>query len=619
MDTTKPTTRNLFDSLRVYIIPNYQRAYVWNKDDQWEPLWLDILRLLEPDQGDNGTQVSAQARPHFLGAAVFKEITMPGHDIRRFVVVDGQQRITTLQILLTALADVLHSYGESLSSLESSVRSLTVNWQAGNLYEEQPDKVKPLAGDFLPFGDLMNASRFGIAIQPISARVFQCYQYFLAAIDSWLREATNLYEDPETRARSLFTVIADYLQLVAIFLDIGENESAIFEALNSRGEPLSEWEKIKNHILFKAGQLSLAEQTSLYEQCLSRFDEPIWREDVQSGPGRRRRSDVFLDYWLESQLYRPVDARRVFRECRALLENVEGPLALGTWCRRLQLDGEHFLRWQSVNDPAFEVEGGVEAVVHSRRRTLGIDAMWPLLLALQRAEMLLEDRLRCLRILDSYLWRRTVVGKQNRGYPEVTLECLKSLPQTPGGESHYSDALVQRLLMFSGNLAWPDDTEVANAVIQQSIPIPRVRVVLEALERAMMNGRRPGNRVVPRELPIEHIMPQTRDSENWPPLPDAEHDSEDIRDKKIHLLGNLTLVEHGLNSVLSNRPWHEKRRILHEQDNLFLNKELLNNAPPHEWYERDIDDRARRLAAYIVAIWPHGTSVTGQIERVQVP
>lgn len=85
METTMPTIRGLFESPRIYVIPNYQRAYVWNEFDQWEPLWLDVVNitdtLMSPLQYPNGESL----KPHFLGATILKEITRPGDDVRSYV------------------------------------------------------------------------------------------------------------------------------------------------------------------------------------------------------------------------------------------------------------------------------------------------------------------------------------------------------------------------------------------------------------------------------------------------------------------------------------------------------------------------------------------------------
>ena len=132
-----------------------------------------------------------------------------------------------------------------------------------------------------------------------------------------------------------------------------------------------------------------------------------------------------------------------------------------------------------------------------------------------------------------------------------------------------------------------------------------------------MRGKRPGNENMSGGLPIEHLMPQTRNAADWPLPANSAEDSEAVRNDIIHRLGNLTLVEHGLNSKLGNRPWAEKRHIIHEEDNLYINKELLSHAPEAYWDEEQIRLRGERLADYIVRIWPRGHEVTGEIERIQ--
>lgn len=106
-----------------------------------------------------------------------------------------------------------------------------------------------------------------------------------------------------------------------------------------------------------------------------------------------------------------------------------------------------------------------------------------------------------------------------------------------------------------------------------------------------------------------------------PVSPDENPEGAEIaakaREAIIHRLGNLTLVQPGLNSILSNKPWVEKRRILAEQDNLYINKDLLNHAPDDHWDEEQIRLRGERLVDYILQIWPHGHAVTGEIERIQ--
>lgn len=608
-----PTTRLLFDSGIVYVIPNYQRAYVWNKEDQWELLWEDIEKIASPLVEEINSDNPNPPAPHFLGAAVLKIATGgPVHGAKRFTVVDGQQRLTTLQLLLAAVADVFHGY-ESLPELEEFARQMTVNFVSGKPSETEPNKILPLGGDFQLFSAVMENSRNHSSSAHITGTVAECYRFFLGKVGDWLASGEILGQTAKGRANALLTAIANHLQVVAIYLEPWENEAAIFESLNSRSEPLSQWEKVKNHIIFKAGNISGVDTGEWYNQYLAGLDDPQWRKETGQGAARRRLSDQFLDYWLESKLGQQVDTRHVYRTFRNKMDK-EDSVGLGIWCADLKADSQYFLRWQ---DPTQELGGDLEAVFHSRRVALNIGAIWPVLLALSRIEMTPADKNRCLRALDSYLWRRSILNMTTRPYDTLSLELLKAFPQQPEGETPYSDAVINHLLQSydeDSRLHWPEDDAVRDAILENKLKDNTVRKVLEAVERAIMRGKYPGNEKMAIARPIEHLMPQTRTPDNWPLPTDV---SEERREEAIQHLGNLTLVQPGLNSKLGNRSWVAKRRILAEQDNLYINKDLLNHAPDDHWDEEHIRLRGERLANYILQIWPHGHAVTGEIERIQ--
>ena len=611
MEATKPTVRDLFDSPVVYLIPNYQRTYVWNELDQWDPLWHDIIGIASTLLTSSESYDSL--KPHFLGATVLKGLPpRAGRANKQFTVVDGQQRLTTIQLLLTSVADSFRVF-EELEELEGLARSLTFNWKPGIQDPSEPDKVFPLAGDFQPFTDLMKASRDDEREPEVHGPIGVCYRFYLRKASQWLAQegSGTLLVD---RANALFTAIADKLQVVAISLDPGENESAIFEALNARGEPLSEWEKVKNYILFKAGETQGVDQGQLYEDYLLGFDNRSWLVETGRGAARRRMSDQFLDYWLESKLQHPIGTRRVFREFRTALDNPDNPIDLEAWCKELKCDGQFFMKWQTTQ----AWDGDFETIFHGRRRAINIGAIWPLLLALSRRGVASLDMSRSLGALDSFLWRRAIVGRQARSYDEITLDLLKVLPQAPDGEMPFSNAIIEQLVKYEATRSyWPNDDEVRQAVLERNMSTWTIRQVLEAIERGLMRGKRPGNKNMSSGLPIEHLMPQTRIEVDWPLPAISDGDAEEVRDDIIHRLGNLTLVDHGLNSKLGNRPWTEKQRILHEEDNLYINKELLNHAPSSHWDEEQIRIRGERLADYVLKIWPRGQDVTGEIERIE--
>ena len=610
MEPTQPTVRTLFDSRTVYRIPNYQRAYVWSELSQWEPLWMDVetvaQALLERPEED-----WEYISPHFLGAVVLKQQPRPVGSPNAFAVVDGQQRITTIQLLLAAVADAFRGF--ALGAIESDVRDLTVNSSSGKDDARGLFKIEPLGRDFQSFTEVLQSSKDGKEPSHIRDAMGNCYRYFLGKTREWLSEKDD--EDMVRRATALFTVVSDKLQVVGITLNPSENEYAIFEALNARGEPLSEWEKAKNYILYKAGETRI-DQEEVYTQHLQYFDEPIWREKTGRGATSRRRSDLFLDYWLESKLRRSVDARYVFREFRKEVDGAD----LVQWCTDMKRCGEYFLRWER----AMEFNGDVQSAFHARRNTLGIGAIWPFILALSRIEMEQEDKDRCLRALDSFMWRRAIVGIDTRGYDDVTEYLLEALPDNPTGDYPYSNAIIDDLLDSLGyrRLLWPSDDEVRQSVAEKYFYLDwkgrALHVLLETVERAMIRSSRAGNPTLHGNLPIEHVMPQNRNETDWPIPADSDEGFERTRRIVIHRLGNLTVVNHGLNTKLGNKSWADKREILAAEDNLYINKDLLNHAPPAQWDEEQIRLRGERLAEYILQVWPHGHAVTGEPEKVHV-
>lgn len=134
-------------------------------------------------------------------------------------------------------------------------------------------------------------------------------------------------------------------------------------------------------------------------------------------------------------------------------------------------------------------------------------------------------------------------------------------------------------------------------------------MVLEGVEEALRSGKKAESGEVPRNLHIEHVMPQAWHT-NWP-LPDDLSNREEAivkRDRAIHTIGNLTLVTGSLNSVLSNAPWDRKKETLADYSVLYLNKRLVNKGPD-VWDENAIEKRGKWLHKRAVKIWPHGDSV----------
>ena len=587
----------------VYVVPSYQRLYVWNREDQWEPLWADVKDIATVLVNDAAVRDSESVEPgsveaHFLGAVVLKMSGNTPDLARQLRVIDGQQRLTTLQLLVAAAVTELE--GVRLSILANRLRQLTTNSSRSASSANDSYKIShhrhQRGHDYERFRDVMGAALNGAATDSIDGPMAVCYRFFQQAIRAWL-SAQNTHIS--AAASALATTLITKLDLVGIYLDTHEKEHIIFETLNARGEPLTEWDKIKNYLLYKADEEPGLNQESFFEAYLDRFDEPWWRRHVGRGI-QRPRIDIFADYWLESRKKTSVAVRRIFREFEKHVNDEGQPL--GSMMQEFVQDARYFERFEALDAS----NRSREALFHSRRSDMAIGAIWPLLLQLQRFDAEQSERDRWLAALESYFVRRMIVGYQARSYDQVAIELLNALRTANGSVASISDVIVEQLLQYSEAVSlWPSDVEVKQAVLGRNLSQYAQRLVLSAIEQRLITNRAGKADLVP-NVQIEHIMPRGWQSGSWP-LPDSVEPTLATakREQVIETLGNLTLLNGRLNSSISNASWNIKRSAIQESDNLFLNRRLLENSS-NEWTEHDICRRGEWMYGVIVEIWPRG-------------
>lgn len=596
MQPQDQTLAQLFDGKLVYIVPNYQRLYVWNRDDQWEPLWSDVRDIAEElIKSAAGTELpeadSDGVEAHFMGAVVFKISGATPDLAMKYRVIDGQQRVTTLQILMAAAASALEVAG--LTEPANNLRNLTANTSASQPLKIQYQRHRS-GHDYERFPDVMSVARYDDGKSSIGGPMADCHRYFNSEIQEWLR----LHGDRiDLAGTALVRTLALKLRVVAIYLEPHEKEHAIFESLNARGEPLTEWDKIKNYLLYKADEDRTLSQETFFEQYLDGFDDPWWRQLIGRGV-QRSRVDVFVDYWLEAQTGTSVAVRRVFREFQHYVNPRDDRLE--EIMEQLLDDARYFMESETVESGS----QGREALFHERRLDMGAGAVWPLLLKLRHLDVNAEDRDACFVALESYLVRRLIAGYQARSYDQVALELIKVLSEQARIPEGPSKAIRTHLLSYSesANL-WPNDAVTIQAVLQRPHALYARRLVLAALERKLIPSMAgiPGLAI---GLHVEHLMPQGWGPEEWP-LPsgiDPEQAEED-RSQALATLGNLTLLNAPLNRSVSNRAWTVKRKKIEKSDNLFLNRRLLQESGD-QWTEVDIEQRGRWMGDMVVRIWP---------------
>ena len=603
MEPRKHTLAELFEGQLVYVVPSYQRLYVWNREDQWDPLWSDVEDIANVLLKDAAVRDSENVDPgsvdaHFLGAVVLKMSGSTPDLARQLRVIDGQQRLTTLQLLVAAAVTELERVGLSIPA--DRLRELTTNSSRSASSANGGYKIShhrhQRGHDYERFRDVMDAALNGAATDGIDGPMAVCYRFFQQAIRGWLR----LHDARISAAASaLATTLIMKLSLVGIYLDTHEKEHIIFETLNARGEPLTEWDKIKNYLLYKSSEEPALSQESFFEDYLDRFDEPWWRRDVGRGI-QRPRTDIFADYWLESRKKVPVAVRRVFREFEKHVDNEGQPLE--SMMQDFIQDARYFERFEEV-DPS---NASREALFHNRRLDLAVGAIWPLLLQLQRIDAEQSERNRWFAALESYFVRRMIIGYQARSYDQVAIELLNALQTTNGSVISVADVIAEQLLQYSeATSLWPSDVEMKQAVLGRHLPQYAQRLVLSAIEQHLITNWAGMTNLAP-NVQIEHIMPRGWQAESWP-LPDSVEPTLAIarREQVIETLGNLTLLNGRLNSSISNASWGVKRSAIQESDNLFLNRRLLEESS-NEWTEDDITRRGEWMYSIIVDIWPRG-------------
>src|SRR5690606_24566911 len=591
--------RRIFGKDVRYTVPLFQRPYVWNRDDNWSALWEDIRRTIERAEqaGHTGDTVA----PHFLGAVVFDRTPYLSSNLETRQVIDGQQRLTTLQLFLFAAR-------LSATSLdhERSVRLLGKFLENdADLFDRgrNPDhlyKVWPTNADRAEFRTVMQGGSG-------QGRLTEAVAYFRKEIDAWLAESP----EPRERLDTLVQTMREHLRLVVIDLEMHDDAQVVFETLNSRGTPLDHADLIKN-LLFRNAEHAGADVDRLYSTYWSPFDQDEWRTEQTTGRITRSRLDVFLTYWLTMRSRREFTASALFKEFERWLLDSSTPTE--------EVFGE-LARYAEIYDAIDQHPlHGVEGRFLYRMKVMQTSTPMPLLLylfGLSDDVLPPERRQPAVRALDSYLMRRAILNPSNRDYNHVFRELVGAAAQQPDCADESS---IKALSALQGDhRQWPRDAEFRAALEQDPLYSRlyrhRVRVLLEALEDELRTDHTeqltaPVGEQLSKKLTIEHVMPQSwRD--NWPPLEDDPSEGEE-RDELVHTLGNLTLVTARLNPALGNMPWQDKRQWLAKHSLLRLTHGTLLNPPSStdrddwadRWDEHRIRSRGSHLASLALRIWP---------------
>jgi hypothetical protein len=506
MEAKALTPVDLFGGRVCYEIPPFQRPYVWTEEDQWQPLWDDIVRVAEAVL-TAGTDRDALATlaTHFLGAVVVKQLPSGAGDPARSSVIDGQQRLTTLQVLLDAAQLVMEvaDYDE----VAESIHELVVN--DSKRFRGTPKRFKlwPSRVDRDAFECVMDNDK---SVPPVldDSRIVRAHRFFVDAMKEWA-DATDGSEDftPDEKLAALATVLQQHLQIVAIDLAATDDDQLIFETLNDRGTPLLAADLIKNYVFQRCDEIG-ADVDAWGEKYWQDFDNDWWRDEIAQGRQLRSRIDLFLQYWLTMRIKDEIPTDKVFDQFRKhARDHLDTTPTAEAFLARLRADADTFRDFAQL-DPRSAQGSFYTRVVEA----LELGVFIPLLLWVITDAHPTSPRQadQALAAVESWPVRRTLLRRTMKDVNRLVVALLKELDQHPS--EAVGDATVAFLMtQTADSRIWPTDGELVKDLpdikVYGNIKQQRLRTILSGVELQLRTDKHE-DVSLPAKLDIEHVMPQ---------------------------------------------------------------------------------------------------------------
>ncbi len=538
MKATETTVLNFIGGLdKVFIIPPFQRNYEWNYE-QCEELFQDIIEAYN------------KGKAHYLGNIVYYKGKNDGAIYSELILVDGQQRITTILLLLCALRD-------SFPVDDDTVRSINNRYLLNDILgNEFRVRLKQTSYDTNTFMSVI----YKTPIENKNNNVFKNYTFFLKLINECGISPVDLYKT------------IPKLEVVDVNLQIENDLNAVqtvFEKINSTGKKLTPADLIRNYLLL--AQTS-AEQERLYEDYWVKIEQLVSNNNISKFARDYLIINIFEDV-TEVKTY------KMFKE--HFIENN----ALKIDILKDMYKYAQYFRWLKFEEcPNPKINAIIKYLNYIKT-----DDIYPLYLYL--FDKLYKENstelTKILRLLSDFMIRYRIVspsggGGSLRSVIHQLLENLNSGAIQASYENIYFE--LSNSNMPSGR--YPDDEEFKTALMN-SVGINYAKTVLLRIEETeTKNAPTELNKVT-----IEHIMPQTLSPWWIEHLMGAEN-AEKISQKYLNCIGNLTPISQGYNSKISNNPWHDKAKEL-QNVQFKITTELSSNT---SWNEKNIEARNRDLA-----------------------
>lgn len=543
-----------------FIIPVYQRNYDW-KMEHCKQLYDDLVKIVRQNR-----------KSHFFGSIV--SVQSESGTMEEFLIIDGQQRLTTISLLLLAIYHLLSS-GKMVSRDHQLMDKILKKYLIDEYEpEEKRIKLKPIKNDQKAFGILFDQDEEYIPDSNLTIN----YRYFYDRI-----------QHGELDIDELFDAICK-LEIINISLNHEDNPQLIFESLNSTGLNLSEGDKIRNYILMG---LPNDQQTKFYEKYWNRI-ESYTDYDVSS----------FVRDYLSIKQQSTPNMNSVYPTFKKYVEDAE------------VADIEPLLKdlLEYAKRYAFLIKGGhsderLNSCIYRLNR-LSTSVTRPFLLEVIRLSesgaLTADELIEVFHFTESYLFRRAICDLPTNALNKIFLLLHREIIRFDGDESHYVEKFKYALLSKRERTRFPSDEEFAECMSTRNIYGMNPKNKLYLFERLENSETRETKDVWGHldrgEYSIEHIMPQHLTAA-W--IVSLGDNYEAIHTNWLHRLANLTLTAY--NSRYSNSPFAEKRDMPHgfKDSGLRINQWV---GQKEQWGLPELEERDQLLKNTVIGIWPYPTS-----------
>lgn len=565
MQAGETTLNKLLNTSRQFIVPIFQRNYSWQKS-QYEQLWFDILRASKFKEKQN----------HFIGSIVYIDMGTPAGRPQQLLLIDGQQRLTTISILLCAIKDYVQKF-----NLETNLINLAKikNQFLYNSDEIDEDRYKLLLNvqDKETYIKLIDNTIF--TVNKPATNIIKCYEFFYERIEDFIKQYGQIDE--------IYAGIFK-LSLVSISLDKdSDNPQMIFESMNSTGKDLSQTDLLRNYLLM---DLTPEKQTRLYKTYWKPMEE-LFGEDIYKNDVNK------FDYFIRDFLTLKSDTGYICK-INNVYENFKR-YYLDNNCEKFVVlkDLFTYAKYYACIDLLQEKDDELKLYWQEFKK-LDSHVVYPFLLKLYddySCQILIkEDFKKILQVVISYLWRRAICEIPTNSLSKTFATLYQAVDK-----DDYVNSVIKAFVFKSSYKRFPSDYEVREKLQTKDIYHFRLRkYLLEALENYYHKEPIDLNTA---NYTIEHIMPQNIEhnlswqqmlGENW----------QEVHSLYLHTLGNLTIT--GYNAEMSNKSFGEKvnGESGFKHSHLKLNESIVQC---DVWNKKAIQRRTNILTDIILKIWKY--------------